>query len=429
MKTKDCPLCDGVIQRYTPPSCSAEDTQRPPECWVNAANPLLALCGQSQAFRRFRKDFGERRRALLRELGHAIIGGDAAVRVFLMHLTPGARFELMRGVVPQLAAYLTTVISSIDGYEVQPASREVLIPEDLPEGLSIRLHAYQNKLQSRYQKLLSKGHDRAPNYVSRIMLTPIRFAEHLFARGVERWDVVRKRDIVAFLQDNPSVAKNKVIRFMRFVSENQPFRETRGRPTRSQGGERRNVTPPKTMLPEALDAFLADVRATRNDAEYLLAWLVCRMGLTARNGYGLPLDRVRINDTGRLVIRPARVWVSLPRPIEALFRNLIDEAVPNWRECQPEKLKALTVFPHYIPNVNVYTVEVLQRRTRILRASAVFAAMMKGQTDRVTLHQTMGVSMPFLTKLELLLSADMHRSLDPAFVKKRNTHILGQGDE
>ncbi|EQD78641.1 hypothetical protein B1A_02157, partial [mine drainage metagenome] len=148
---------------------------------------------------------------------------------------------------------------------------------------------------------------------------------------MERWDVVRKRDIVAFLKDNPSMTKDKVMRFMRYVNEHQPFRETRGRPARSQGGERRNISPPKIVPPDVLEAFIADIRAAHSDAEYLLAWLICRMGLMARAAYDLSLDRIRINDTGRLVIRPAMVWVSVPRHIESLFLKLIDEAVPNWR--------------------------------------------------------------------------------------------------
>lgn len=351
------------------------------------------------------------------------------MRAYLSHLSPEARFELMRGVVPELASYLATVIPSIEDFEARPPSRQIVIPEALPPGLAMPLRTFHDKLQARYLKLLSKGHTRTPNYVWRITLTPIRLAEHLFAHGIERWDVVRKRDIVAFLKDNPSVIKSKVMRFMRFVNEHQPFRETRGRPARSQGGERRNLTPPKIVPPKVLEAFLADIRAARSDAEYLLAWLVCRMGLMARPAYDLTLDRVRINDTGRLVIRPAQVWVSVPHPIELLFRKLIDEAVPCWTDRRPQQLKKLTFFRHYIPSLDVFTIQVLQGRTRILRASAVFAAMMKGQVDRVTLHQTMGVSMPFLVKLELLLSTDMHRSLDPELVKARNAHILGKGDD
>lgn len=432
MKTSICTLCEGEIKRdgpKPPASCFAIHALRPPECWVHDANPLLAMCGQSQSFRQFRGKVSARRTAMLHALGNAIQSGDAAVREYLASLSPEARFELMRGVVPKLAAFLATVIPTIEGCEIRPASRSVVIPERLPPGLRTQLQAYHDKLQSRFNKLIAKGHDRAPNFVSRIMSTQIRFAEHLLAGGIERWDVVRKRDIVAFLQDNPSVTPDKVMRFMRFVNEHQPFRETRGRPSRSQGGERRNVTPPKTVPPQVLEAFLADVRTTRSDAEYLLAWLVCRMGMMAQPAYALSLDRVRFNDAGRLVIRPARVWVSVPRAIEALFRKLIDEAAPNWRKRLPEQLKGLTFFRHYIPNLDVFTVDVLQGRTRILRASAVFAAMMKGQVDRVTLHQTMGVSMPFLVKLELLLSTDMHRSLDASLVKRRNDHILGKRDD
>jgi hypothetical protein len=41
----------------------------------------------------------------------------------------------------------------------------------------------------------------------------------------------------------------------------------------------------------------------------------------------------------------------------------------------------------------------------------------------------MGVSMPTIAKLELLLSADLHRRLDPSIVAGRNAAILGQADD
>ncbi len=412
-----------------PTSCFSVRTLRPEECWANDANPLLVLCAHSQVFRRFQHDVRKRHTAMVRALGDAIIRGDGAVLAYLEQLSPEARFELMRGAVPKLVAYLATVIPSIEDFDARPTPRAVVIPENLPPGLAVQLQAHQGKLEARYRNLVAKGHARAPEYVARIMVTQIRFAEYLFARGIERWDVVRKRDIVAFLQDNPSVTKDKVMRFMRFVNEHQPFRETRGRSTRTQGGDRRNVTPPKTVPPDVLDTFLADICANRSDAEYLLAWLVCRMGMMASAAYDLSLDRVRINDAGRLVIRPAKVWVSVPRAIDVLFRKLIQEILPNWMEHQPEHLRKLTIFRNYIPHLGRFTLNVLQGRARILRASAVFAAMMKGQVDRVTLHQTMGVSMHTIVKLELLLSADMHRSLDPELVERRNAHILGKDDD
>jgi hypothetical protein len=90
-----------------------------------------------------------------------------------------------------------------------------------------------------------------------------------------------------------------------------------------------------------------------------------------------------------------------------------------------DALQFIKIFDRYIPSLSRYAVRVLGGRARLLRASAVFAAMMSGHLDRVTLNQTMGVSTPTIARLETLLSADLHRRLAPDFIAERNKRILG----
>lgn len=431
MKTYRCTLCGLGYSRdgdKTPASCVAVRTIKPPGCWANSPDQRLANCARSIKYRQFAKDKAQLRAELLKGLGEAIQQGDAAVAAYLRRLTPTARYELLRSSVPDLGAYLSATMASLGGLEVRQPSRPVDVPEDLPPGLREPLLRYKEKVDRLYNRRLEKGHKRAPNYVWRALLVPLRFAKHLHANGIDRWEIVRNRDIVNFCRENPTVPSDKIMPIMRFVNDHLPFRETRGRPKRSRGGERRNITPPRILPAEELDALLAEARETGTDAEYVLAWLVCRLGLMARPAYELTLDRVRINDAGRLVIRPAQAWLTLPRSVENLLRKIIDEAVPNWQKVPVDQLKGVVFFRNHIPNLDLFTIRVLKGKTRLLRSSAIFASMMKGQTDRVTLNQTTGVSTAYLIRLELLLSADMHRSLDPKLVKARNAHILGESD-
>ena len=55
--------------------------------------------------------------------------------------------------------------------------------------------------------------------------------------------------------------------------------------------------------------------------------------------------------------------------------------------------------------------------------------MLKGRLDRVTIHQTMGVSMPTIAKMEVLFSIDLHRKLDPDIVAARNARIRGDTND
>ena len=187
--------------------------------------------------------------------------------------------------------------------------------------------------------------------------------------------------------------------------------------------------PPKVLRPEVLAEFLADVRERYSDHEYVLAWMVCRLGMIARHAYEITLDRIRLNDSGRMVVRPALVWVEMPQRVASQFRKIIESVEPNWGKVDPESLRHVTVFDHFIPRLNGFSANVLQGRARLLRASAIFAAMLDGHLDRVTLRHTMGVSMPTVIQLERLLAVDLHRRLDPALVEQRNAHITGKTDE
>src|SRR5690606_26954466 len=129
-------------------------------------------------------------------------------------------------------------------------------------------------------------------------------AVFLAGEGIERWDIVRKRDLVAFFQKNPAATRQPIERFLQSMEDNLPFRDRRGR---SAGGRKRmrdakRREPPQVLRPEVLAQFLADVRERYSTHEYVLAWMVCRLGMIARHAYTLTLDRIRLNERGQMVI-------------------------------------------------------------------------------------------------------------------------------
>lgn len=434
MKSTQCPLCDEEIVRAfgtrhrMPHSCLAVGVVPPAKCWRNDTNPLLVHCAQSQRLRRRRSACRLDMDATLRSLGHAIRNGEQDVRALLQGLAPEARHELLHSVVPPLATFLSSVLADMPGAIVRRARRSPVYPEDLPVGLREPLERFENKLVRKYETRLRNNHSPSIDYVWRTMLAPIRFAQFLQAKGIERWDIVRKRDVVAFLQENTGTASNHVMRFMRFLEDHKPWRDPRGRPS-GKGRKAKSLMPPTIVLPDELEAILSDIERSRTDAEFLLAWFVCRMGLTLETAYSLPLESVRMNDAGRLVVRPADVWVTVPRLIAQRLDAVIETAIPGWKALDPQASQHLTFFRHHIQNPKLFGRVVLGGRTRVLRTSALFAAMMKGHTDRVTLRHTTGASIPYLTKIETLLSIDMHRRLAPDLVEKRNAYITGDADE
>jgi len=432
VKTQQCPLCDGTITRAAwarrkPSSCLGVGAIAAPECWQNESKPLLAYCAQSQRHKRRRAAYRLDMDGALRALGEAIRSGLPAVQAYLRSLSPEGRYELINGVIPPLAVYLTETLAGMKGVPVRRALKAPVYPEGLVPGLREPLERFQAALVRRYEARSKNNHDPSHEYVWRTMLAPFRFAEFLQQRGIERFDVVRKRDVVAFLEEHPGTQSNHVMRFVRFLEGHKPWRDPRGRPA-AGGRKPKALQPPEILLPDQIDAFLAEIQLTRTEAEYLLAWLVCKVGLTIRTAYDLSLESVQFNDAGRLVIRPADVWITLPKAIERRLDAVIEAAIPGWQTLERGAKGHLTFFRHHIPSIEWYGRDALRARARMLRASALFAAMMRGHTDRVTLHHTTGASIPYLAKIETLLSIDMHRRIAPDLVKARNDYILGDQD-
>jgi hypothetical protein len=429
---KPCALCDsvGTAEKWRGPRyCMTKGADAPATCWLHSSQEEVRLCAESMVTAMK----GAARRTMylhwLRCLGEAFEQGEDAVQNALAGLPPEARATLLKYGTAPFRVMLAKRVAQLDDVDVRQPARSVRIPEGLPLPLCDGLVAFQQRLQARYDTLLQRGHTRSSAYVAEAMKAPIRLAVFLASIGIERWDVVRKRDLVAFFKNSPGVRRQHVERFMRSLEDHRPFRDRRGRPSEKRRGMRNAKRPPPQILrPEVLTQFLADVRERYSAHEYVLAWLVGRLGMRATKAYRISLDRIRLTDNGRMVIRPAQLWVEVPARVANLFRTVIEGVEPSWGRVDPESLQHVTVFDHYIKDLDSFMATVLQGRTLLLRSSAVFAAMFAGHLDRVTLRQSMGVSMPTIIQLERLLSVDLHRRLDPDLVEQRNAHITGEID-
>lgn len=429
-----CRLCDGEIQpsperKYRPPStCLAAGCVHPPACWQSDPDPLVAFCAQSQRKARSRQPGNLDLAATLRTLGMAIRLGDADVLRILEELTPEQRHSLLMAVVPPLSVHLARLLASRPDLSVKQRVRRLAIPSELPAGLRAPLEAYEEKLIRKYEARLKAGHSPSADYVRRGMVTPIRYANYLSENGIHQWDAAQKKDLVGFLKKNPKVIPAHISIFIRFLQEARPWRDRRGSRS-TQGRKPTAVVPPNVLPPEQLEQLISSLDGVVSEAQFLLVWLIGRMGLPLKKAYNMPLHQVRVNDNGRLVIRPADVWVILPREISGRLDALIEDAIPGWKTLQPYESSHLTFFNRHLPHVDRALRGVLAVNVRELRASALHSAMMRGYVDRVTLHHTTGASLRYLTILEGLMSVDMHRRLAADFVKKRNAHILGEVDE
>ena len=348
---------------------------------------------------------------------------------FLKHCSPEQRYVLVSKTSPPLARYLGDLIKDAGGLPVHHRFRSPTFPDDLETGFRDSLERYQAKLERMRDARLKNGYSPSAQYVSRPMQAPIHFAQFLQKEGRTSFDGVLKRDIVAFLQSRPTLEPTQVLRFTRFLDEHRPWRDKRGGGVGRKARAPHSLVPPEVFSPDELTAFMADVERETDPAGYLLAWLVGGLGLSLTNASRLTLDRVAVDGKGRLVIRPAQIWLTLPRSIEGRLKNLLDAHNPGWQTLKADVLAHRKVFAMNADQLRFFGRDILKRQARKLRTSALLASMMRGNIDRVTLHTTTGASFQYLCKIETLLSVDMHRRLAPDLVKARNEFILGERDE
>src|SRR5690606_11518848 len=114
--------------------------------------------------------------------------------------------------------------------EVRPATTCARIPDGVSQPLPERLLADENRLKARYETQIERGQTRSHKYVAAALNVPLRLAVFLAGEGIERWDIVRNRDLVAFFQKNPAAPRQPIERFLQSMEDHRPFRERRGRP-------------------------------------------------------------------------------------------------------------------------------------------------------------------------------------------------------
>jgi hypothetical protein len=424
-----CRLCEGEIgtdrSDHTVHVCVVKAAVRPDGCWLDGTSPMKALCAGSLTFAPTQQF--EDRAVAFRKIGEAIDKSELHLRNALLSLTAEQRFELMRRACPELKVKLSPLLADVRTEKVKPPDREPFIPDDLPDGLKLELIRYRDRLKRRHELLLKRGHSRSPRYLSELMKMPVRLARFLQGEGITSWDGMRKRDIVSFLAANPLVRPTALARLLRAIGEDKPFSDRRGRYVRGRTASKPSPLQ-EVLSPAELDAALADIKESQSDVEYAAAWLVGKLGMTAAAAHGLTANLLRLDEGGRLVIRPAKVWVVVPKSVSKILMKVADEVAPGWSSAKDNEFEFIRLFDQKLPKLDDFRSEVLGGDARRLRASAVYTAMLRGTLDRVTLNQTMGVSIATITSIERHLSADMHRKVDPALVAERNKVLRGDDD-
>lgn len=430
---KKCSICDGDFEVqahkhvYRARNCRAKLATPGQDCWFELGG-LHMLIAESLAGRApTNVDKAQKREVLFRGLQAAAVAGETTAKEYLRKVSPPERWLLQDQASPSLRDWLVTVFKQED-LLVFPE----LTPPDytgVPETLLPTLQEWEKKNYERLISRMEKGHNRARRTLHRLMAEPVALARFLGEQGVLRWDAMTMSDRIAFAKTRSKRSEARLGPFISFLDGKNPFKDRRGRrppqKTRKAIKEVRRIP----IIPvDELKERIKGARQRLPDDQYLLYWMVAKLGLTAKAAYGLTADRITINKDGRLVIRPAEAWVALPRRLAYIMEALVRKVDPEWPHENPDMAPPVPVMKSVIAENRLGRV-IYQSETTLLRSSAIHAAMHAGQLDRKTLMAITGVSHTTIARMEYLVPADIHSLASHDFVRRRNAAIQGDTDE
>lgn len=433
MSDRPCPICLDVFHRQAisradrARNCQHELASPGAVCWFEQGG-IQRLIAESLIQRKPpTSESASLRDQLLRDLQGAASVSEPVARQFLERLTPHERWLLLKYAAEGLrdwllAAYRDAELQAVPGLEA------VHYPE-LPELLLDRLKEWEAKNRRRLETRIKNGHSRAPETLRRMMAEPIALARFVAGRGVDRWETMKMSDRLAFARTRPKKTQQKLKAFITFIEGGNPFKTSRGRPPKKAKKVITEVRQIPILSPDELKARLHDARQRLPADQYLIYWLVAKLGLTAKVAYGLTLDKITINAKGRVVIRPAEAWFALPKSIAPTMEKLARNADADWPYATPADAAAIPVFAAVMIPEHRVGPEIFRSETTLLRSSAIHAAMHYGQLDRKTLASISGVSLKTISDMEFLVPADIHSLVSHDLVAKRNRAILGSDDE
>ncbi|WP_152551508.1 hypothetical protein [Polycyclovorans algicola] len=373
------------------------------------------------------KEIVEERRALLKSVWPSLLEGGVALQKFLISLGQDKRHQLMACAVPELRILLTAATGGLD-VNGSPPQAAVVVPENLPEDLENGLRGFLDALTRRLDTLVENGHQRHRRYLVRAMAEPIRLASFLAAQGDTRWTAATSSLMVRFARQYPRHDPVKLAPFLAFIRSEDRFRKRVAlKPKKKAVKFLRSARLPDVYQPDQLQQKLNDAKARLKPEEFLLYWMVARLGMTARAAVGICLDQLHVTPEGALVIRPAEGWVRVPKSVAPTLRRYAISAAPGWPFDHVEKGSGIPFLSPISTDARLSS-EICQGESKKLRLSAAFAAIKAGYHDRSTLKAHMGISLPILERLEFLMAADLHMVVDPDIVEARNAVIRGERD-
>lgn len=431
-----CVLCDQILCKTekgllgthcTKAKISKRYTKGDTVCW-NTSYGLKKSCFEilKKNYKLKASNFLELGR-LLKSLVEKSEESDTGLENFLIDLSENERHFLMQYVDGEIEVILAEILKKHNhNLVVRKSLVDLEIPNDLSEDFISLLESYKQYFVNRYNILIGKNHFRSPKYMRRDLMIVISLIRYLNSIEITAWSQVKDKHIVSYLSNKEKNLSSELKRFINYANnDRKPFKKT-SLDRKNSGSVLKSSPVVKVFTDSTIDDYLQDIYSKNSHAEYLIAWLVCKLGLTVSHSYDLDLSQIRMNAENHYIFKPFQIWLKLPKAIGDIFYGLFSQIYPDWKSYDQDKLKYLKPFHSLFSGVNSASERIFKGKARELRTTAILNLMKNGFLDRVTLHQSIGVSMPTITKYENTFSVDLHSTIQPTIINGRNKVIKGE---
>lgn len=413
--------------RKQPVHCFLKNCEPGEKCWA-LKSVIHSYVVQAMLARPPRiKSLAQSKERLLLELIKSLDRGNIAVDSFFCSLTDHERAVLLKYTVDELHVWLQQKYQQLK-LEAQEDIMDVIYPE-LPSRLLSTLREWEGGNRTRLQRRVSNGFSRHPRSLIRMMSEPIRLAITLQENGKECWSQLALSDQLEFAKKHGKSTAAKLRPFMSFLETKSIFKsKTYQLPQKRNHNIFQETHGVFYLRPDELEQRLSDARSELEPKEFLIFWLVAKMGLSLSRAYELTPQQVMKETRGGLIFKPANTWTPLPPNLANILENLVREVDPGWPYSNPEEALSGSLLKNVLSYRQAARI-IFKHEVNLLRTSALMALLLKGMMDRKTLSNLTGASWPTLRTLEFQLSADIHSLASHALVAARNKVILGDGND
>lgn len=290
----------------------------------------------------------------------------------------------------------------------------VILPDDLNVGVML----FEEKTKRIAEIKHRHGHCYSECTIRKRREDARSFCEFLASKGVQHWPEVAQHHLDEYIAVTNQAAAARVYTFLQFIRQNFRLTQRFIRP-------KHRLKPPVDAVLPIKDILLVLQRILdAKDQQVIVGGLFLALfAQTPTHSAELTYGNFRKRN-GKIEALFAEQWT----PLDPLTTKHLQKLAPGIGSTEDGSSNT-RIFRYNGVLLRHKVALAAGAHLRPLRLGAVANLIHSGITDRGALHRILGVSMPTLAYVEKIFEWDLHITVDPEMVKRRNEVIRGERTE